>query len=458
VVETHTVPGTFTAPAFAFMQTAIQRPDRYFTGEAWVLGDQTPISEQGEALSQKLRARYIADFSAEWRSYLLSASVVKYRSLADARQKLQSLSAPDSALLALISTASRNTSVADKQIAQQFQPVHALVPPVQTNRLISSGNAAYINGLVSLQGAISQLTQDPSAANNPASVQPVIAAAIGAHSAVSQTAQAFDIDPVAHVETMVVKLMNEPITSAEQTLRGAAPEQVNLAARAFCANLAPVLTRYPFDRRASVEATPVDVTSALKPGSGLLWQFYEASLKSLLVQQGNQWVASPNAAVKPTVQFLRFFNRMAALSSALFANGASTPTLNFTAHILNSPGIQSVTLALDSQRLSGSDVSKQFNWTAQSAQQAQLIASYGSNNLPLQFSGNWSLFRLVDRGRVEQSGDPVRLAYPLEISGTPIVVNGIPLTERIELSGPAASILTPGSLEGLRCPAQVVAH
>ena len=257
------------------------------------------------------------------------------------------------------------------------------------------------------------------------------------------------------MEQTLTKLMQEPITSVEDAIRGAAPEQINLAGRAFCSSFAPVLAKFPFDRKVTLEATPAEVASALKPGSGLLWQFYEMSLKSLLVQQGGHWAASPLAVLKPTPQFVEFFNRVAALSDALFSNGAATPTLNFTAHIPPSPGIQSVTLALDAQRLSGSDVSKQFTWSAQTAQQAQLIASYGSNNLPLQFSGTWSLFHLVDRGRVEQAANPVRLAYPLEISGTPIIVNGIPLTERIELSGPAASILSPGSLGGLHCVAQV---
>ncbi|AXC13360.1 IcmF-related protein [Acidisarcina polymorpha] len=455
VVETHIVPGAFTAAGFAFMQGAIRNPERYFAGESWVLGDQTSPSVQEDSLSQKLLDRYRADFTTQWQEYLRSASVVKYRSLTDAREKLQSLSAPNSALLALIFTASRNTAVADNAVAHEFQPTQALVAPNLSDRLIAPGNNAYINGLVGLQGAVSQFTQDPSVANNPAAAQPVIAAAVSAHSAVSQTAQAFDVDPVAHVEQLVVKIMQEPISSVEESVRGAAPEQINLAGRAFCGSFAPILSKFPFDRNSSIEASPAEVTSVLKPGTGLLWQFYDANLKSLLMQQGNQWVVSPNATVKPTPQFLQFFTRTAGLSNALFSNGASTPTLSFTAHILQSPGIQSVTLVLDEQKLSGSDVSKEFNWTAQSSLQAQLIASYGSNNLPLQFSGPWSLFHLVDRGRVEQASNPVRLAYPLEISGTPIVVNSIPLTERIELSGPAAAILAPGSLTGLHCVAQV---
>jgi type VI secretion system protein ImpL len=455
IVETHIVPGAFSRAGFMFMQRAMQHPEQYFAGEPWVLGDQASISAQGETLAQMLQTRYLSDFREQWLLYLRSASVVRYRNLSDARQKLQSLSAPTSALLALISTASTNTAAAGGALAHEFQPAQQLVPANLTDRLIAPGNTTYVNGLIGLQGAVSQYSQDPSSANNPTAAQPVIAAAVSAHAAVSQTAQAFDIDPSEHVGDTITKLMQEPITSVEDAIRGAAPEQVNLAGRAFCASFAPMLSKFPFDRNASVEATPAEVTAALKPATGALWQFYEANLKSLVVQQGGHWAAAPTAALKPTAQFLQFFNRAAALSDALFANGAITPTLSLTAHLPPSPGIQSVTLELDAQRLSGSDVTKPFNWSAQNSQQAQLIASYGSNNLPLKFSGNWSLFHLVDRGRVEQAGNPLRLAYPLEIAGTPIVVNGTALTERIELSGPAAGILAPGSLSGLHCVAQV---
>ena len=455
VVEAHVVPGAFSRDGFLFVQRALEHPDQYFAGEAWVLGEQASLATQGLELGQKLSARYLADFREQWLLYLHAATVVRYRSLADARAKLGSLSAPNSALLALFATASSNTAAPGGSLAKQFQPTQALVPPNLKDRLIGPTNTTYMNSLVGLQGAVSQFTQDVSAANNPAAAQGVIAAAVSAHAAVSQTAQAFDIDAQSHVEQTVTRLLQEPITAVEDAVRGAAPEQINLAGRAFCSNAASVLAKFPFDRNATLEATPAEVTSVLKPGTGLLWQFYETSLKPLLVQQGGRWTASPVATLKPTAQFVQFFNRVAGLSDILFANGAASPNLNFDVHIPPSPGIQSVTLALDSHRLAGTDVSTHFTWSPQTAQQAQLIASYGSNNLPLQFSGPWSLFHLIDRGRVEQAANPVRLAYPLEISGTPIVVNGTPLTERLELSGPAASILAPGSLAGLRCVAQV---
>jgi type VI secretion system protein ImpL len=455
VVDAHIVPGAFTRDGFAYMQNATQHPDHYFTGEEWVLGAQATPSLQATSLSQKLAERYATDFSDQWRTFLRSAAVVRYRSLQDAKDKLQSLSSPNSALLALMFTASRNTAVASPPIAHEFQPTQALVPPDSTNRLIASGNTNYINGLIGLEGALSQFTQDPAAANNPAATQPVISAAVNAHGAVDQTAQSFNIDSQVHVERTVISLLQAPITSVEEAIRGQRPEQLNAAGRGFCSSFSSLIGKYPFSRNATIEATPAEVTSMLKPASGTLWQFYDSTLKPYITQQGDTWVAEPNAPVKPTAAFLQFFNRAAALSKAFFPAGTASPSLTFNAHILRSKEIQSVTLAIDTQSLTGADVSKEFTWSPDTAKSAGLLANYGSGSLPLQFNGTWALFHLVDRGKLEPLGNMGRLDYPLEIANTPVVVNGTPLTERIEISGAGASILLPGSLNNLHCGPQI---
>lgn len=455
VVESHVVPGAFSRNGFAFMQDAILHPDRYFSGEAWVLGDQAPPSLDRANLTQQLAGRYLADYQGEWRTYLKQASVVRYRGLPDAAQKLQILSNPSSPLLALIYTASHNTAVANPEISKEFQPTQALVPPESADKLMSQGNTAYINGLVGLQGAVSAVAQDPSAINNPAALQPVIGSAVSAHGAVSQTAQAFNIDPQAHVEQTVIALMQAPINSVEDAVRGQRPEQANGGGKSFCGGFSALMTKFPFAPNATVDATSAEVAAVFQPGTGSLWQFYDATLKPLLVQQGSTYAPAPTAPIKLNPAFVHFFNQAAALSAALYPAGSTSPSLNFNAHILPSKGIQSVTLAIDAQRLSGADIAKQFIWSAQTAQTAQLTANYASGSLPLfQFNGTWALFHLIDKGKVEQGGNPVRLAYPLEVSNTPIVVEGTPLVVRMEISGPNAGLLTPGGL-AMRCVSEV---
>jgi len=453
VSEPHVVQGAFSRNGFTFMQDAIQHPDRYFSGDAWVLGDQAAAALDPVKAKQELSSRYQADFLNEWRTFLKQASVAKYSNLQDASGKLQTLSSPSSALLQLIFTASHNTAVPNPDFSKPFQPTQAFVPPDSTDRLISDKNTPYINSLISLQGSIGPVLpqlSDPAMAKNPTTVLPIQTAAGTARGTVQQTAQAFDPGPV---EGIVTALLLAPITSTEDAANRVAGAAAGGDLKRLCDTVQGLMAKFPFSPNSTNEATVSDVAAIFQPQTGALWTTYQSSLKQSLIQQGSTYVAAPGSKLSPS--FVHFFNQAAAVSAAFYPPGATSPTLNFTGTIVPSKGIQSVTLAVDSQRLSGAAISKQFNWSAQTAQTAQLTANYASGSLPLfQFNGTWSLFHLIDKGRVDQPGSPVRLAYPLEVSNTPIVVEGSPLVVRIELSGPNAGLLAPGGM-AMRCTANI---
>ena len=452
VVDGHIVPGAFTHDGFAFMQDAIQHPDRYFSGEAWVLGNQAPPSLDRTTLAQQLTARYEQDFAGEWRAFLHAAQVVHYRSLGDAAGKLQLLSNPNSPLLALIFTASHNTNVTDATIAKEFQPPQAVVAPQSADKLVGGGNQNYMTALLGLQGSLQQVSQDPTAATNPAATAPVVTAATQASTAASQTAQAFNLDPQGHVDQMVLTLLQEPITSVNDLLRGRGAQAVNGGGANLCAAFGAVMGKFPFNPSSTVDATTGELAGLLQPGSGTLWQFYDGTLKPLVLQQGTTYIAAPSAPVKVNPDFLRFFNRAAGLSQLLYP---STPGagLTFTAHILQSPGIQSVTLQLDNDRLSGSNVTRTFTWSPQTSQQAQLVVTYATGSLPIPFTGPWALLHLISKGK--PAGAPGRLDFPVEVSDQPISIGGTPLVVHLELSGPNANLLLPGGLGGMHCVSTV---
>lgn len=458
VVDSHVVLGAFTKTGYAFMQDAIAHPDRYFSGEVWVLGSQTSASSLDRAaLTQQLATSYGTDFANEWRTFLHSAQVARYSSLNDASAKLQLLSNPNSPLLALFFTVSSNTAVGNGDVVKEFQPAQALVAPDNPDKFVGQGNQTYMNGLIGLQAAVAQVAQAPPTGNpsDPSVVAPIVQASTQAHTAATQTAQAFNLDPQAHVDQTVLQLMQDPINSVDAVVRGRGAAQANGGGAGFCSAFNQLISKYPFNPNATLEANPSDLTTLLQPGSGALWQFYDASLKQLIVQQGTTYIAAPNAPVKVSPDFLRFFNRVAQLSNGLYGPGSQG--LPFTVHIIHSTGIQSVTFQVDAQSVSGSDVSKQFTWSPSTSHSAQLTANYGSGSLPLQFSGSWAVFRLLAIGKLVQSGATDRLDYPLEIANTPIKVGGTPLVVHIELSGPNASLFVPGGLSGLHC-VSTVAH
>src|ERR1035438_7079877 len=157
VLETYEVPGAFSKGGWAFMKDAIQHADRYFSGEQWVLGDQASANIDRAKLEQDLRVRYNTDFILKWRTYIKSASVGRYASLADASQKLTQLSGNQSPLLELFALASNNTAVDDPGVASAFQPVQTVVPPGSTDKYILPPNQNYVNALVTLQASLESI-------------------------------------------------------------------------------------------------------------------------------------------------------------------------------------------------------------------------------------------------------------------------------------------------------------
>ena len=101
-----------------------------------------------------LRDRYYSDFVKQWRTYIKSASVVRYAGLKDATTKLAQLSGNQSPLLELFALASTNTAVDDPAVAKIFQPVQAVVPPGSTDRFIAPPNQNYMNALVTIQTSL----------------------------------------------------------------------------------------------------------------------------------------------------------------------------------------------------------------------------------------------------------------------------------------------------------------
>ena len=246
VLDPHVVPAAFTKAGFALMQEALAHPDRYFQGEAWVLGAQAPPSIDQVNLRDKLQARYLNDFLAQWRAFLKEASVVHYRDLNDAGNKLTMLSGNGSPLLALFATVSTNTSVPDPAFSTAFQPAQVLVPGTAKDAYIGPGNKSYMDALLALNGAIHQVAGAPAGAVDPAAAAPVSAAAAAARIAAQQTAQTFRIDPQGHTDTLTLALLEAPITSTEGLLHGMGPAAANAGGKSFCSSFSSVFAKSPF--------------------------------------------------------------------------------------------------------------------------------------------------------------------------------------------------------------------
>lgn len=453
VIDAHTVPGAFTKAGFSFMQDAILHPERYFKGETWVLGDQAASSLDAGSTTRLLTDLYTNDYIKEWHAFLVEAKVVGCGGLRDAPAKLNALTSPSSPLLALFYTVSHNTAVANPQIAKAFQPTQALVDPNAGDRFIGPGNTNYITALLNLSGALTQVAQNPAAATDPTAGMPIHAAATAADIVARQTSQGFSVDPT-HTETTVLNLMQAPIKCADGLASGAGKLGIQAAGQKVCSAFSALAGKFPFSTNSPAQATAAEVAAFFAPETGVLWQTYNANLKPLLAQQGMQYTPAPNAPFQITTGFIAFFNRAAAISSGFFPPPAKAPELTFALHEVPTKGIQSSTISIDAQQITGPNATKQFTWNASTAQQAQLTYNSGG---ALSFTGTWAVFKLLGKARSTRSAGVTKLEFPVEISGVPVTLpDGTPEIVRFELSGPGSELLTPGALSGLRCTPSLI--
>ncbi len=487
------MPGAFTAAGWAQMENAFRNSDPYFVGEPWVVGDSAAAQTQDrEAVLAQLRRRYRGEYVQRWRTYVRGTSVVRSTSARDVAQKLGILGSAQSPLLATLALVSRNTSI-DSAMSAAFQPVHAVTPPGPPDKFVSDANQQYVSALVSAQAAIEQVSNMPPVVDT-ASAQAIVQAAQQALGPVTQAkvaarqlAQKFAVDTAAvQVGQPVAALLLAPIDGAEAALRtvaatrapsaakptvaagggGAAPTPppppagggaaalaaiLNERGRALCAAMTPMLAKFPFSPDAQTEASIPDVAAMLAPGTGALWAFHQERLEPLLEKQGGQWAEKAGAPVALSAPFLAFFNKAAAVSSALFG-GAAEPHVELTAHGVVTPQVSQITLSHGSYvaRFIKDTPPAQFLWPSQSGREAKLIAKVGKRDLLVdQATGDWALFRLVSRAtRADANGSSLHAEWTNQQSG------GVPVAVDFVVRG-GYPVLQRGALGGMSCVAQV---
>ncbi len=455
LVDNYDVAGPFTKEGWKFMIDAIQNPGRYVHGELWVLGEQGTVNSDPKEMIKPLLSRYKGDFIKEWRTYLKSASLVRYRDIKDASAKLSMLSGGQSPLLALLALASQNIPWDDADIAKALQPVQYVEPP-GTDRYTGPQNKDYVGALIKLQTSVDAVANSP--AGNDALANQALSDAREARNATNQlAAQNFNPDP----EMLVQNLLLAPIIDVEAKLRGLGPGELNAGGKGLCSQFGKVLSKYPFNPASKQDASVDDVNSILKKPDGALWKFYDDNLKKFLAKQGNQYVPVSGGGVTLNSRFVEFFTQAAAFSDFLYAGG--DPHFSYSLKPVPTEGIQRLGLEIDGQKLDysgGSPAAKQFTWQPGGVHGAKGTytaegASFSDN------AGIWAIFRLF--GEADKSapagGNAVFYDWIIRTgkAGNPsLLPNGKPLTVRLELEMPnAPPVFQKGFFSRLACVSEV---
>ena len=452
LVDSYDVAGPFTKDGSKFMIDAIRNPGRYVHGEAWVLGDQGTVNTDPHELVRPLLSRYEADFIKEWRTYLRSGSVVRYRDITDASAKLNMLSGAQSPLLALLALASQNILWDDAEIEKALQPVKYVEPP-GSERYTNPQNEEYVRALGKLQSDVEAVASSPG--GNEAAANQALADARDAKTTTNGLAALkFNPDP----ENLVRTLLLEPITNVEAKLRGVGADELNAGGKGLCGQFRAVLNKYPFNPASKEDAKVDEVNSILKRPDGALWKFYEDSLKKFLTKEGSQYVAVQGASVTIAPRFVEFFKQAAAFSDFLYAGG--DPHFTYSLKPLATETVQKIGLDIDGQKLDyagGASAAKPFTWQAGGIHGAKGI--YGADGVTFEMQdGTWAIFRMfADADKSPASGGAGEYDWIIRQgkAGAPSMVNGKPVTVRLELEMTGPPVFQKSFFSHLACVSEV---
>jgi type VI secretion system protein ImpL len=455
VSDTYEVAGAFTKKGWKAIQDDLKHVERFFSGEQWVLGDQISVNLDQTKLAADLSVRYAGDFVTAWRTYLQRGAIIPFRGIADADQKLQKLSGNQSPLLELFYLASQNTAVDNPAVTNQLKALYAVMPAGAPDQYISAANADYMKGLVTLQVSIDQIAQAQGTPTDAAVAQ-TLTGAQNAMLTTKQMAQNFGVDPNAHLEGTVEKLMEDPITYVQGLLRGLGPAELNGKGKSLCAQLSPVLGQFPFNSAAKAEATPADVSAAFKPKEGALWSFVDQNLAKYLILQGSRYLVDPSAAVPISDRFVNFVNHAKAFTDMAYPAGSADPHFTYTLKPIFSEDTQSVRLTIDGQdaEFSADTAAKSFTWQPAGAHGVQVTTRLkNGDSFPLSDSGLWAVFRWVDDADA-QSGDTLEWRFKSGKENRPVIspVTNQPVKVRFTIGNP---IFQRGYFSGLHCVSEI---
>lgn len=455
------VAGAFTKDGWTFMQDAIGHPEQFFQGERWVLGDQAFANIDMTKLPEQLQQLYRTDFLKIWREFLQQTRVVGYSGIPDAAQKLEKTSSIQSPLLSLFCVVSRHTSVESEEIAQVFQPAQFVTPEGCQEKLVGESNTSYMNGLIQLQASLQQVAND---AANEMLRSSAVQAATSASVATRQVGQNFRIDSEGNTHATVQKLLTDPITYAQNALLGAPVDAINAAGRGFCAEVRPLLAKYPFQQKAPAKASLNEVNAIFLPGSGSLWRLYEEHVSKLLREQGTDFVPAAAGPITVTSGYQNYFRRMAAVSRALYSGGSQQPNLTFALSPMPSEGVEGITLSINGATVSSGGAAGQpwrFAWPGAGPYEARLSVKLtgGSELAYFNFTGLWAIFEMLAASdRWTTSGNQYQVEWRLRTSVGDVLspATGRPVTVRLRLDMLGAPpILQPGYLAALGCESRI---
>ncbi len=405
-------------------------------------------SSTNDALSSQMeadiRALYFADYVDNWFSLLSKVKMSPFHSLDDGGKKMLLLARNDGPIAELLQVVSRNINLPQSGgvalAADGSSKTAALVPELEAplhdlRKLTDPGDkmntSLLINQyLLALTSAQSEMEQMAAAVDVPHQSFQHAATILGSKGAtgselykcwLSTNSLLNGID--ARTRKVAENLLYEPIKGAWMAV--IQQTQVYLQNQWNGSVLVDyqrkIFGKFPFNSTGP-DASLNDISDFFRPEDGLLWAFTEDQLKPFLRKERYSWTEQTwlGAGLAFDQNLIRALSQASHITSGLFRRGQIQPDIHFAIYPMPSQGIRVVRFETNGQQLIYQNEPqewKQFRWPGDQDMNNALIGCIPSGNpsmTKLQYSGDWSLFHLLQKARITQENNLYYLVWKLK--------------------------------------------
>lgn len=489
LLSTYQFPGMYSRSAWeSFVAEEIDRLSQVSSQGDWVLGvdgvdqDAQSMSRVEQQLRAQVRARYFTDYVQHWRELFASMSSPAYtdlnkniqaiKSLADAQGSLAILFTAlehNLTLTELASTGALGASVSD--LAGDQIPKLPIIPSFEklsedllrlTADSDDSGVAdVYEQYLAQMQPLATELEQIAVAANRDDLARRYAGELLSGQGSGKQLFQSWIevnnqlTNMPEKSRSLVERIYLTSIQASWRTMLVASEKSLQQAwlttvYEPYSTNLRG---RFPFSE-SGIDATVVDFDALLKPNQGQLWSFVENELSPFVRRDGSGW--TPRTWLGQGLSFdQRLFaslNGADRLVKSLYRDSSSA-VMTYWVYPVPVAGVAESRFEVDQnvyRYRNEPQEWREFQWSLDNSQRAsiELRLHGGSGIVNQEFSGPWSLFRLIQAAKVEHvQGTEFLLNWSMEQS------NGSTVSSQFKLRADRqGSILNPSILSTITLP------
>jgi type VI secretion system protein ImpL len=206
-------------------------------------------------------------------------------------------------------------------------------------------------------------------------------------------------------------------------------DKLGPVAQGWCGSVAPafqktIADRYPFARTGE-DASIADVTEFFR-GGGILWGFYESSLRPMVERSATGFTFVKTGGRPPLREsLLMFLKRAQDVTGALFPGQGSSPSVAVSVRIRPTPNVAAVLLEVDGQRVdyrNGPEEWRPLTWPGASPGATLRVRTADGREETLHRDGEWGLFRLLEAGTLRGEPGSREFSVGFNLPGLGLVV------------------------------------